>query len=121
MIGGSLIQAQVHPPQRQGFRHPQAGPEHDPEGHASLVAGRGVDQGDGFLFGEVVGELPEPACHPTAVLSPFGKRYRKYSPRTGGMQGGLGRDLPGGLSKIADKRKRRSSLDSPLDMEFRNR
>ena len=65
---------------------PMSGPSPDrarPEGHASRVGGCGVDQSDGFLFGEVVGDTPESACHPTAVQLLFGNRYRKYSPQTG--------------------------------------
>ena len=76
-----LVESQVHTPQCQGLGHPQAGLQHDPEGHAGRVAGRGVDQRAGFLFGEVIRDPLEAAWHPTPVLLPFGKLCPDYSAR----------------------------------------
>ena len=68
-----------------------------------------------FLFAEVIRDPVESERHPTALGLPFGKRCRSCSPQMGGVQGWLGRGLPGALSKIADKRKRRVGVRVPWE------
>ena len=55
-----------------------------------------------FLFAEVARDPVESARHPTALELPFGKRCLNCSPRTGGVQSWLEREIPTWLSNIAD-------------------
>ena len=72
MIGGSLVQAQVHAPECEGLGHPQAGLQHDPEGHARRVAGRALHEGGRLLRSEVVRDLLlDLSWHPIASQGIF--------------------------------------------------
>ena len=82
-----LVQAQVHVPQRQRLGHPQAGLEHEPEGHASWVAGGGLHQGGGLLRCEVVGNLLDLPRHSIASRGIFATCGPQYATNLAALQG----------------------------------